>query len=87
MGGHAVRQKQGQLERLFDSPRLRLHTAGHNQASAPHTATTMCLNCPGVEIDPLPSARNAHTHSKTYGELKGAADMWGVNVAQALQLS
>ena len=87
MGDHAVRQKQGQLERLCDTPRLRLRTAGNNQASAPHTATTMCLNCPGVEIDSLPSARNAHTHSMTYDELKGAAHMWGVNVAQALQLS
>ena len=75
MGGHAARNKQGQLDGSRDTPRLRLHTAGHKQASAPHTATTWCLKCPGVQVDPLPFARNVDIHLKTYGELQGAAHM------------
>ena len=91
MGGpsvnHAARHKQGQLDRLSDTPWLRLHTTGHNQVSAPHTATTMRLTCPRVYFDPLPVPRNAHIRMKTYGELQGAAHMSGTNLAQALQLS
>ena len=37
---HAARHKQGQLDRLSDTPWLQLDDAGQAQASAPHTASS-----------------------------------------------
>ena len=80
MGGHAARDKQG------GSWIARVTLLGCVCALQATISFLYLIQLPGVSVDPLPVAHNTHIESQTYGELQGAAHMWGVNIAQALAL-